>query len=261
MRTLSKNSAPLLLLLISTLLALPLRPEAFAMNPTPRSSRFFARGDKIIVSSTTSDEDLGVKLEKGEDESSTLQDLDMENMLMQQDPELFKGEGSLRKKDEPEEITMTDKDFVLVNKDDVKTDLALHRLASEIGVKEFVGALPTNGTLAGVPIDVLSERAMDTVEDIWQHLRRIPYEKGIKTLSPEEDQTRKTVVVLGSGWAAHALMKVANCNKLRIIVVSPSNHFVFTPMLASAAVGTVEYRSMTEAVRSANPMIHEYIEG
>lgn len=64
-----------------------------------------------------------------------------------------------------------------------------------------------------------------------------------------------------SGWGAHALMKVANCNKLRIIVVSPSNHFVFTPMLASAATGTVEYRSMTEAVRSANGLIEEYIEG
>jgi len=32
-------------------------------------------------------------------------------------------------------------------------------------------------------------------------------------------------------------------------------------MLASAATGTVEYRSMTEAVRSANGMIEEYIEG
>lgn len=179
---------------------------------------------------------------------------------MQQDPELLKGEGSLWN-DESEEITMTNSDFVLVNKNDIKADPALHRLASEIGIKEFVGALPANGTFAGVPIDVLSERVIDTVEDIWQYLRRIPYEKGIKTLSPEEEETRKTVVVLGSGWAAHALMKVADCNKLRIIVVSPSNHFVFTPMLASAAVGTVEYRSMTEAVRSANPMIHEYIEG
>lgn len=54
---------------------------------------------------------------------------------------------------------------------------------------------------------------------------------------------------------------VADCQKLRIIVVSPTNHFVFTPMLASASVGTVEYRSMTESVRAANPMIHDYIEG
>jgi NADH dehydrogenase FAD-containing subunit len=92
-------------------------------------------------------------------------------------------------------------------------------------------------------------------------VRRIPYENGSVKITPEEEETRKTVVVLGSGWGAHALMKVANCNKLRIIVVSPSNHFVFTPMLASAATGTVEYRSMTEAVRSANGMIEEYIEG
>jgi len=27
------------------------------------------------------------------------------------------------------------------------------------------------------------------------------------------------------------------------VVVSPVNHFVFTPMLASASVGTIEYRS------------------
>ena len=32
-------------------------------------------------------------------------------------------------------------------------------------------------------------------------------------------------------------------------------------MLASSAVGTVEYRSMTEAVRAANPLIENFIEG
>lgn len=32
-------------------------------------------------------------------------------------------------------------------------------------------------------------------------------------------------------------------------------------MLSSASVGTVEYRSMTEAVRASNPMIENYIEG
>lgn len=35
----------------------------------------------------------------------------------------------------------------------------------------------------------------------------------------------------------------------------------FDSVLASAAVGTVEYRSMTEAVRASNPMIEAYIEG
>ena len=41
------------------------------------------------------------------------------------------------------------------------------------------------------------------------------------------DKERQTVVVLGSGWAAHAFLKVADPYKLRMIVVSPSNHFVF----------------------------------
>ncbi|KAL7573045.1 hypothetical protein ACA910_018737 [Epithemia clementina (nom. ined.)] len=112
-----------------------------------------------------------------------------------------------------------------------------------------------------LPLQLVLDRTWDTVEDILVHLRRIPYEKGWVELTADEEVTRKTVVVLGSGWAAHALMKVADCHKLRLIIVSPSNHFVFTPMLASAAVGTVEYRSMTEAVRAANPMIAEYLEG
>lgn len=99
----------------------------------------------------------------------------------------------------------------------------------------------------------------DTFEDIFVHLRRIPYDKG--WWEPPKDLPRRTIVVLGSGWAAHALLKVADCFKVKVIVVSPSNHFVFTPMLASASVGTVEYRSMTEAVRDANPMIENYLEG
>eukprot|EP00978_Attheya_sp_CCMP212_P029892 scaffold107976_cov51-Attheya_sp.AAC.1 len=115
------------------------------------------------------------------------------------------------------------------------------------------------------PLSILIQRTLDTVEDAAMHLRRLPYELGWREetddVSKPEDKTKKTVVVLGSGWAAHAFLKVADASKFNIIVVSPQNHFVFTPMLASAAVGTVEYRSMTEMVRAANPLILEYIEG
>ncbi|KAL7432291.1 hypothetical protein ACHAXM_003038 [Skeletonema potamos] len=155
--------------------------------------------------------------------------------------------------------TLDDYDFVLNDKELIESDPALNLLSSEVGVKDFTKQIDLSKE--SIPFSVLSERTFDTIEDIFQHLQRIPYENGSAEITPEEELTRKTVVVLGSGWGAHALMKVANCNKLRIIVVSPSNHFVFTPMLASAATGTVEYRSMTEAVRSANGMIEEYIEG
>eukprot|EP00586_Coscinodiscus_wailesii_P018168 CAMPEP_0172517962 /NCGR_PEP_ID=MMETSP1066-20121228/289305_1 /TAXON_ID=671091 /ORGANISM="Coscinodiscus wailesii, Strain CCMP2513" /LENGTH=716 /DNA_ID=CAMNT_0013300205 /DNA_START=198 /DNA_END=2345 /DNA_ORIENTATION=+ len=179
--------------------------------------------------------------------------------------------------DELEKITVQDTDhvyqidsssdlpndnFVLTNKKQVQTDKTLNLLRSELTLKHFITTYrPASLHSKGLPLPVIMERTMDTVEDVLVHLRRIPYEKGTKTLSKEEDATRKTVVVLGSGWASHALMKVADCNKLRLIVVSPSNHFLFTPMLAGAAVGTVEYSSMTEAVRAANPLIDEYIEG
>jgi len=110
-----------------------------------------------------------------------------------------------------------------------------------------------------IPVETIVQRTLDTAEDAFLHLRRVPYDKGWFLETPKED--KPTVVVLGSGWAAHALLKVIDTYKMRIIVVSPSNHFVFTPMLASASVGTVEYRSMTEAVRAANPMISNYLEG
>jgi NADH:ubiquinone reductase (non-electrogenic) len=44
-----------------------------------------------------------------------------------------------------------------------------------------------------------------------------------------------------------------------VVVVSPRNHFLFTPMLPSTAVGTVEFRSLLEPVRLSNPFVN-YIE-
>ncbi|CAM9578122.1 unnamed protein product, partial [Laminaria digitata] len=60
------------------------------------------------------------------------------------------------------------------------------------------------------------------------------------------------VVVLGTGWAAHALLKEIDSTKLDVTTVSPRNFFLFTPMLAASAVGTVEYRSITEPIRKVN---------
>lgn len=157
----------------------------------------------------------------------------------------------------------------LVSTQTFSSDPVMKMVSSEVSIKELIKnnrgvkddetvSMPDSSTL---PVDVLIQRTMDTFEDVVVHLRRIPYEKGQSMLTAEQDAARKTIVVLGSGWAAHALMKVADCTKLKIIVVSPSNHFLFTPMLASSAVGTVEYRSMTEAVRAANPLIEDYLEG
>ncbi|CAM0141243.1 unnamed protein product [Umbelopsis sp. WA50703] len=58
------------------------------------------------------------------------------------------------------------------------------------------------------------------------------------------------IVVLGSGWAGFQFMKDLNRKDYQITVVSPRNYFVFTPLLASTAVGTLEFRCATEPVRS-----------
>ena len=155
-----------------------------------------------------------------------------------------------------------DYDLTLTDDKAAKEDDLLKVLRSEVGIKNVIqnsdlksfnsSKVPNSNEL---PVEVLIQRTLDTIEDVAVHLRRIPFAKGGQQLSPKEEETRKTVVVLGSGWAAHALMKVVDCRKIRLIVVSPANHFVFHPMLPSAAVGTVEYRSMTEPVRATNPMI------
>lgn len=62
---------------------------------------------------------------------------------------------------------------------------------------------------------------------------------------------KNRVVVLGTGWGsftlARQLQNHPNVKQLR--VVSPSNHFVFTPLLPSTAVGTLEFRCIQEPIR------------
>jgi NADH dehydrogenase FAD-containing subunit len=57
------------------------------------------------------------------------------------------------------------------------------------------------------------------------------------------------VVVLGSGWAGFQIAQQAE-KDLHLTLISPSNHFVFTPLLPSTAVGTLEFRCIQEPVRT-----------
>jgi NADH dehydrogenase len=57
------------------------------------------------------------------------------------------------------------------------------------------------------------------------------------------------LVVIGSGWGSVALLKTLNPEDYHVTVVSDVNYFLFTPMLPSATVGTLELRSLVEPIR------------
>lgn len=41
---------------------------------------------------------------------------------------------------------------------------------------------------------------------------------------------KPVILLLGSGWGAHSLMKVVDTDTYDVVVISPRNYFVFTPM-------------------------------
>lgn len=62
---------------------------------------------------------------------------------------------------------------------------------------------------------------------------------------------KKNLIILGSGFGAITLAKRIDLHQYHVTIVSPRNHFLFTPLLPSTTVGTVEFRSIIEPVRSA----------
>ena len=59
------------------------------------------------------------------------------------------------------------------------------------------------------------------------------------------------IVVLGSGWGGFQLALNLDKKKTNLTVVSPSNHFVFAPLLPSTAAGTLEFQCIQEPMRHA----------
>ena len=138
-------------------------------------------------------------------------------------------------------------------------DRYLQMVATEVDVKKFLGQNPYAWT--DIPVRRILQRVLDNLEDSLQKTNGKVKGKSLLRGADIPADDRPTVVVLGTGWAAHAFVKLASTYDLRVVVVSPVNHFCFTPMLASAAVGTVEYRSMTEPIRVTNPFIDNFVEG
>lgn len=58
------------------------------------------------------------------------------------------------------------------------------------------------------------------------------------------------LLLIGTGWGAISLLKNLDTENYNVIVVSPRNYFLFTPLLPSCTTGTVEHRSIMEPIRS-----------
>ncbi len=72
------------------------------------------------------------------------------------------------------------------------------------------------------------------------------------------NRTKQQLLVLGTGFGAFSLLKSLKRDLFDTTVVSPRNHFLFSPLLPSTAVGTLEFRSIIEPIRRGIPGIRYY---
>jgi NADH:ubiquinone reductase (non-electrogenic) len=71
--------------------------------------------------------------------------------------------------------------------------------------------------------------------------------------------SRPRLVILGSGFAAFRLLKQLDLRAYELTVVSQRNHFLYTPLLPSTAVGTIEFRTIIEPIRRAVPGVRFFL--
>ena len=92
-------------------------------------------------------------------------------------------------------------------------------------------------------LGLVGSRLIDALDD---ELFRSRYVEGAHEVRPK-------VVVLGCGWGASAVLSQLKNADADVTVVSPRSYFLFTPMLAGAALGTLEPRSIIQPIREADP--------
>ncbi|KAJ2800891.1 NADH:ubiquinone oxidoreductase, partial [Coemansia guatemalensis] len=73
--------------------------------------------------------------------------------------------------------------------------------------------------------------------------------KGIQTSPGTHTAQKKTLVLLGTGWGTTTILKNLDTRRYNVVVVSPRNYFLFTPLLPSCTVGTTEGRSIMDPIR------------
>ncbi|EEY62419.1 NADH-ubiquinone oxidoreductase, putative [Phytophthora infestans T30-4] len=104
---------------------------------------------------------------------------------------------------------------------------------------------------------IVSKTARSTSTTWWK--------RASSSLEARQDETQQPtnfqLVIVGTGWAGYQMF--TQCRKhlvdieetvgrpVDLVVVSKRNHFLYTPLLASTTVGTLEFRSIIEPLRDS----------
>ncbi|CAO3612880.1 unnamed protein product [Cunninghamella echinulata] len=119
--------------------------------------------------------------------------------------------------------------------------------------KEFINIL----TLRFTRIHLTTiQRAYHTSSNTSSSSIIIHQKKYLQTIKQNSQTNKERIVLLGSGWGGYRLMRDLNKEIYDVVVISPRNHFVFTPLLASTTVGSLEFRCVTEPVRNFSHLIN-----
>ena len=121
------------------------------------------------------------------------------------------------------------------------------RLLTNLGRQSNVLLKSTRGTFTSVTPKTTTNRTLKILGFVVGGAA--VFGVGYVVYSDGTVEPRKKLVILGSGWGAVSLLKALKPGEFDVHIVSPTNYFLFTPLLPSVTVGTVEGRSIAEPIR------------
>jgi NADH:ubiquinone reductase (non-electrogenic) len=89
-----------------------------------------------------------------------------------------------------------------------------------------------------------------TVQPFVVHPEVVPQPtRDVQTPAARGSMVKRRIVILGGGFAAVSALRKIDLRTHDVTLVSSRNHFLFTPLLPSTTVGTIEFRSIIEPLR------------
>ncbi|KAH9950274.1 nucleotide-binding domain-containing protein [Amylocystis lapponica] len=93
--------------------------------------------------------------------------------------------------------------------------------------------------------------------------KNLPVMKVLLSDLQDEDNQRLVekphLVIVGGGWGAVGILNTLRAGDYHVTVISPETYTTFTPLLPSAAVGTVQIRSLVEPLRKIVARLYGHV--